>query len=386
MLDRTSTGPNWLDDTIDLSSPMNLLDPKVFDIPTADRNTPQLMTMNDEFLDTESRMSSIFPSSLPITSDNSSQIQRISSGPRGTLQRRQMLKDCVLFSIVIGQMTSYPKMMIQGDLLPPFINPPCFSREDLAPECADAGYHRCLPEDLAICTSFVRMYYEKTAANAQHVWKSIYAESARLFASFPKLESTRQLAALQAMVVYLLLQAEDVASAETNNAAQLLAMLVQMSMAMSNTIIWSGEISRHRPDRSDWVYSESLSRIMVLLGCLDLVLEGIRPASNNCQAVKCGGMCAFPLPCHRDLWLARSNRAWRAAYDRYMASRKGAKILTAAELLHYNSIGMLNDTQLSQSITDDVADIARWAEGLDALGTLVWMCLPFQSSPQTAHA
>lgn len=156
-------------------------------------------------------------------------------------------------------------------------------------------------------------------------------------------------------------------------------------MVMSNTIVWSGEICRHRPERSDWVYSESLGRVLILLGCLDLVLEGVRPPPNS-NGVKCGGMCPFPLPCHRDLWLARSNRAWRAAYDRYIASRHGAKLLTVAELLKYNTLGMLDDTQLSQSLTDDVADIARWAEGLDALGTLVWITLPFQTPSQPAHA
>lgn len=173
----------WLRDEIDLSAPMDAFTPKGLDIPVQDRIAPQFMPMENESFTTETLMSSIFPNSLTVTSDNSAQIQRSNSGPRGTLQRRQVLKDGVLFSITVGQMTSYPKMMIQGDTLPPFISPPCFSREDLAPDCAEAGYHRCLPEDLAVCTSFVRMYYERTTANKKYIWQSIYAETARLYAA-----------------------------------------------------------------------------------------------------------------------------------------------------------------------------------------------------------
>lgn len=149
-----------------------------------------------------------------------------------------------------------------------------------------------------------------------------------------------------------------------------------MAYALSDTITWAGEVPRHRPERPDWVYSESLGRSIILLGCLDLVLDGVRP--SPVPEPEHRSFCPFPLPCHRDLWLARSNRAWRAAYDRFLSTRKGTKLLTAAELIQYEALGMLNNSRLVDDVPVDVADIARWAEGLDALGTLVWMILPFQ--------
>jgi hypothetical protein len=39
---------------------------------------------------------------------------------------------------------------------------------------------------------------------------------------------------------------------------------------------------------------------------------------------------------------------------------------------------MLERVNISEGISPEVRDIARWAEGLDALGSLVWMILPFQ--------
>lgn len=152
-----------------------------------------------------------------------------------------------------------------------------------------------------------------------------------------------------------------------------------MAYELSDTIVWAGEVPRHRPERADWVYGESLGRVMILLGCMDLVLDGVRPPHQlQSPNMVCGGFCAFPLPSHRDLWHARSNRAWRAAYDRVLSSRRGTKLLTASELVQYESQGMLDGTNISNDVPADVADIARWAEGLDQLGTLVWMILPFQ--------
>jgi hypothetical protein len=41
------------------------------------------------------------------------------------LSRRPFAQGTVLSSVILGQLTSYPKMMIEGDKLPPFISPPC---------------------------------------------------------------------------------------------------------------------------------------------------------------------------------------------------------------------------------------------------------------------
>lgn len=147
---------------------------------------------------------------------------------------------------------------------------------------------------------------------------------------------------------------------------------------LAQNMVWHGEMSRHRPERSTWIYIESLGRTLTVVGTLDLLLDGIRPPENESKPTCApGGLCAFPLPCHRDLWLARSNRAWRAAYDRHVASSRTMKILTALDLLKYDK--NLNDDALpDHEFADEFADLARWAEGLDALGTLVYMVLPLQ--------
>lgn len=97
-----------------------------------------------------------------------------------TLMPKGVHKSCPLTSLVLGQIVSYPKMMIEGNHLPPFIQPPCHIDEELAQDCAECGKHICLPNELAVCASLVRMFYERTAANAAFGWNLIYAEGERL--------------------------------------------------------------------------------------------------------------------------------------------------------------------------------------------------------------
>jgi hypothetical protein len=86
----------------------------------------------------------------------------------------------MLTNIILGQITGYPKMLVLGDRLPPFIHAPCYTDERLAPECGEMGKHQCLPKSLAICASLVDMFYSRTDANADFVWQTIYSEGKRL--------------------------------------------------------------------------------------------------------------------------------------------------------------------------------------------------------------
>jgi hypothetical protein len=100
--------------------------------------------------------------------------------PRRIFQRRHILRNCALSSVIVGQLTSFPKMLIQGQHLPPFITPPCHMREELAFDCAKSGRHQCLLKELAICAGLVEMFFSRTPQNADFVWKMIYAERDRL--------------------------------------------------------------------------------------------------------------------------------------------------------------------------------------------------------------
>jgi hypothetical protein len=119
----------------------------------------------------------------PVTRPATEMLGQLTSIPGASklrLRRRDAIKLCPITSIALGQLYSYPMMLIRGHRLPPFIHPQCTINEELAPACADSGSHQCLPQPLAICANMVQMFYSRTPATTDFVWETIYAEQARL--------------------------------------------------------------------------------------------------------------------------------------------------------------------------------------------------------------
>ena len=76
--------------------------------------------------------------------------------------------------LLVGQLLSYPYMLISGHKLPPFIHPPC-ALGSYQNDCRDDAPHSCLPESLSICYGLLHMFYKRTPRNWRYVWDQIYA-------------------------------------------------------------------------------------------------------------------------------------------------------------------------------------------------------------------
>ena len=100
------------------------------------------------------------------------------------LQKPLNTRCFLMTQVVWGQVRAYPKMSIDNQL-PPFIYPSCVLEDKLPETCVANGVHQCLREPLAICVQLVRMFYGRTRASAGYVWKTIYAEQARLNREVP---------------------------------------------------------------------------------------------------------------------------------------------------------------------------------------------------------
>ncbi|KAI0141775.1 hypothetical protein GGR57DRAFT_508943 [Xylariaceae sp. FL1272] len=367
-------------DTLSRTS-YTLLDmPKSFaiDVPTAlydldpfttlEADVEQLARQNPMNIDLTSNSSG--PSTGPSDDFRIEPLQ--DNADMGTLRRRGLLRGCVLTSVALGQLTAFPKMMLEGDSLPPFIQPPCRVDDELALECRIAGRHKCLPETLAISSSLVDMFYLRTPANEDFVWKIIYAEAARLRGHFHKFDRDQQLAATQAVTIYMLLQADDLKSVEKNDVATLLTTGMEFILIMSRTYTWDMSISRVRPPRQEWVFQESFRRILAVFCIIDLLLEGMKtPDGYHCDS-NGNAFRMNPLPCQRDIWEARSTRTWMMHYDRYLATLESDKRLDGGDLLD----SQLSNASAAAAYKAPTLDLVRWCEGLDMLGTLVWMLIP----------
>ncbi|KAL7913763.1 hypothetical protein GGI35DRAFT_224276 [Trichoderma velutinum] len=297
---------------------------------------------------------------------------------QGSLRSRPILKGCMLTNMVLGQITGYPKMLVLGDRLPPFIHAPCYVDERLAPECGEMGKHQCLPKGLAICASLVDMFYSRTDANADFVWQTISSEGHRLHKEHKSLDSYGQLAALQAVIIYILLQAQDPETAERNGAYALLFIMMELFTCLTESIDWDTRDCTETSDRQHWVLGESLRRIVALLGLVELLFEGLIPPHATQANPPYKNFRATPLPSQRDLWEARTNRSWRRELKLYLSGRTSHEVLTVGDLIELDTAGCFKNTWKNEHAYSKLPDAVSWCGNSDSLGMLIWMVLPFQ--------
>ncbi|UKZ96384.1 uncharacterized protein TrAFT101_011175 [Trichoderma asperellum] len=297
---------------------------------------------------------------------------------QGSLRSRPILKGCMLTNMVLGQITGYPKMLILGDRLPPFIHAPCYTDERLAPECGEMGKHQCLPKRLAICASLVDMFYSRTDANADFVWQTIYSEGQRLREEHKSLDPYGQLAALQAVIIYILLQAQDPETAERNGANALLLVMIELFTCLTESIDWDTCDFTERSDKQHWVLRETLRRIVALLGLVELLFEGLIPPHTAQANPPYKNFRSTPLPSQRDLWEARTNRSWKRELKLYLSGRTSQEVLTVGDLFELDNAGCFKNTWNNQQAYSKLPDAVSWCGNSDSLGMLIWMVLPFQ--------
>ncbi|KAK1700771.1 hypothetical protein BDP55DRAFT_644118 [Colletotrichum godetiae] len=132
---------------------------------------------------------------------------------------------CFTARVLLGQILCYPIMMVKGGRLPPFIFPPCVI-DGLASttRCCGKELHQCLPEPLAICCNLVQSFDQRTPGSAAFVWRSIYSEVGKIRREHSSYDCEQLLQALQAVVIYLLLQANDLQSIPEHDIKALLAL------------------------------------------------------------------------------------------------------------------------------------------------------------------
>ena len=81
---------------------------------------------------------------------------------------------------LLGQIRQYPRRMIEGKRLPPFIHPKCAFGNCSAYDCTSEEKHVCLPEILAVCANLIHMFYNRTPASSRFVWETIYKHQKKL--------------------------------------------------------------------------------------------------------------------------------------------------------------------------------------------------------------
>ncbi|CAH0053761.1 unnamed protein product [Clonostachys solani] len=327
------------------------------------------------------------------------------------LLMKPLFRSCTMNSILLGQVTSYPKMMIEGDQLPPFIHAPCHIDNDLAPGCGERSRHQCLPQELAICASLVQMFYERTKANTDFVWTLIYEEQARLQREYLKFSSTQQLAAIQSAMVLFLLQASDPSTVETHNSEDLLNTVVMRKLIISLPLlvrsaslnIWrertNGQLTHETPSQigangclgrayggaycvlasavTQMATFVDVALVLAVMHIVARLLDGF--VRGGCTPAPGSSFRSIPLPSSRDLWEARTSRVWTRDYKKNIAARTSDKVLTVGDVLESGGVSR-SCSGKGPTTPELLPEVMRRAGGLDTLGMLVWMVIPFEDT------
>lgn len=85
------------------------------------------------------------------------------------------------------------------------------------------------------------------------------------------------------------------------------------------------------------------------------------------------------LPCSRNIWEARSTSDWIMHYDNYLQRRESDEDLRGQHLLESklsSSHSGVHKSCMGSVVKSPHSDVLQWCEGLDMLGTLIWMVVP----------
>ncbi|KAF4819513.1 hypothetical protein CGCSCA5_v004379 [Colletotrichum siamense] len=256
--------------------------------------------------------------------------------------------------MMLGDILTYPEMLINGLGLPPFISSPCCGDEL---KCQEAGSHQCLPQPLVACASIIRMWQSNSPNNRAFIWRTIYMEQQKLLHEHEFYEKETLIAAVQAAVLYTILHIEEVASIPKHYVRSLLITVGTMTFSMMNVrdmdyCHQTDEVpTRHEVTSFCYALNELLHIAKI-------------PSSGNG-----GGPCRrVHLPSTRSLWTAKSNLEWQRQYAKQLSKRQLRDCYRIAHLREYAKYS--GDSSAVKSWATDLDD---WCLDHDELGTLIWM-------------
>ncbi|KAH8169552.1 hypothetical protein LIA77_10096 [Sarocladium implicatum] len=276
--------------------------------------------------------------------------------------------------MVLKRILEYPKILAEGVVLPPFIHPPCFQTQE---PCCPHQPHSCLPDTLARCAKLCQRIISATSEEVDGIWNEVSKEAKRLKTMFHRMADDTRIQAMQAMIMYTLLQARlDDRSRGKEEMAALSATTESFSRANYAQHSMFPDIKPAKEDHKAWVRAESLRRTACLLYIVDLVLNisGQTATAGQCPEVIC-----VALPCSRDLWTASTPDSWAKIYHHRklgQTPQQTGLVLGNLLSLRHSDAGVEGDEALEEAL-------CTWAEEGDEFCRLLWMATSLEGEEQT---
>ena len=303
--------------------------------------------------------------------------------PKPVLTGRSSLMSSTILGIVI----SFPKMLVSGSFLPPFINSHFVSSENHYKSCRGSNCTLHLPEILAVCANITQMHITALPESHAFLQRTIYHEQQRLLDESTSYDKKTIVSALQACTIYLILLAfpldgDHFKHRYSQELEQLhLAASLLRTISVLISIFYDHEYST-RGDGADfhslgslhstsiwrdWIWDESAHRVIALLYTIEILVNislGKPPKST------CVGFDSMALPARKKILEASTITELELEWlNEQSGSQDGNPKLSVGNLLEaYSSNSASNSETLNQGLRE-------WCKNTDDFGRLIYLAV-----------
>ena len=211
------------------------------------------------------------------------------------------------------------------------------------------------------------MFVKKTTASTSFVMRTIQAEKLRLLDDYPQFDNLTLLAALQALVTYLIIQALEAAAWKQPGTIGVgIRAIFEISQKLQQVgkdgFTSKSTLPGQRPCWEEWAFFESHCRTINLLYLLQRSLDYLTSLDSEIS-IPGQGYDKVPLPCSQSLWIADARTDWECDYQQKTWEMEGADVL---------KIGVISRPLNFRQEALELQTLQKWCSEIDNFGNLVW--------------
>ncbi|KAH8778951.1 hypothetical protein BGZ57DRAFT_761172 [Hyaloscypha finlandica] len=350
------------------------------DVDFADLLNPQA---NDQTVPYPSSRSSSLVRHSKLSTDQAVQVQQATSSSnvsipttptstfRSFIQRPKMKTGTSrIANLILHTLKSYPLMMMRHNTLPPFLHPRVISSDVANDEM----------EPLTNCLSLVHMISSGFHGSRKLFWKNVQMECERLREERLKLNKWELLAAMQALLIYILIRLDEGETDHNNYDSLLLATVAVMAKQLNRSDIECSTRSALRNyglgiSWKDWIFDESTRRLSIVYQVIDMLVY-FDPAAM-CELPT--DLILAPLPAKKQLWEAGDESVWKAECEREPGVQTDFGLAANGELVkvdqgwYCGGASQVHNSFGEKTSSRSTGNWEEWCSGMDGFGGLVML-------------
>ncbi|KAL6812535.1 hypothetical protein J3E69DRAFT_359665 [Trichoderma sp. SZMC 28015] len=266
---------------------------------------------------------------------------------------------------IASTICTYPRMMLRPDSLPPFMHRhSCGLGQVDSKMVTGIPSQSAVPESLAICISICHIFATKTASSEKFFCRTVDAELRRLNEEVPGFSKGETLAAIQAVLIYIIMRFFDAGPSYFLANGGMFMTLQKLSEHFAElcpgpfSTVDSGHLEC---EWTEWIFDETRRRVAGVG-----FLLGVITGPENCNAI--ADPRTIPLPSSKALWDSESRVLWKKNRDSALAEPQA----TQTRLCNLGDLVALQQQAMQYGPADSSQEnLGSWLATTDGLGLML---------------